>query len=89
MGIDGVDVVTFKPDGMLLSDNGSIFQWYSLNLVIFQCYETNFPIYFYPGNKAPDKVNLVSLLVIINVIRTNATLLSKKHNAIKNRKQNL
>ena len=42
-----------------------------------------FPIYFYPGNKAPGKVNLVSPLVIINVTSTNATFLSKKHNAIK------
>ena len=42
-GIDGVDDVTFKPDGMLLLDNDSIFQWYFSNLVIFQCYGTNFP----------------------------------------------
>jgi hypothetical protein len=27
-GIDGVDAVTFILDGMLLSDNSSIFQWY-------------------------------------------------------------
>jgi hypothetical protein len=41
-------------------------------------------IYFYPGNKAPGKVNLVSSLVIINVTRTQCNIfLEKKHNAIK------
>ena len=41
-------------------------------------------IYFYPGNKAPGKVNLVSPLVIINVTRTKCNIFSEKeHNAIK------
>ena len=35
-------------------------------------------IYFYPGNKAPGKVNLVSPLVIINVTRTKCNFFLEK-----------
>jgi hypothetical protein len=35
-------------------------------------------IYFYPGNKAPGKVNLVSPLVIINVTRTQCNISFRK-----------
>ena len=47
MEIQGVDAITFKPDEMLLSDNGSIFQWYFPNLISLDAMKPIFPNIFY------------------------------------------